>query len=89
MDRTSPLRSWASLFIESFVEPGDLAHPALPFPVLHPHDLIVGPVEVVGYVGYLLGEPLRGVAYDSPGPFTSTSNRPSQWGQATSILIVP
>jgi hypothetical protein len=39
-----------------------LLHPAAALPVFEPHDLLVGPVEVVGDVGYLLEEPLRGVA---------------------------
>jgi len=36
--------------------------------------LVRGPVQVVGKEGYLLGQPLRGVAQDSPTGLASTSN---------------
>jgi hypothetical protein len=46
--------------------------------VLQTHDLLVGPVEVVSDVGYLLKQSVQGVAYSPPQPFTSSSNLPSQ-----------
>jgi len=35
-------------------------------------------VKVIGDVGYLLEQSVRGVAYYPPEPLTSTSNAPSQ-----------
>ncbi len=71
------------------VDARDFVDPAVSLPVFHPHDRFIRPVEVVCNVGYLLEQPLRGVAYVSPGPLTSTSNLLSQCGQLTSILEVP
>lgn len=72
--------------------PVDLRHfldPELPFPVLQLHDLLVRPVKVEGYVGYLLEQPGRGVAYASPAPVTSTSNLASQSGHLTPTRACP
>jgi hypothetical protein len=42
------------LLVQSLVNVGNFSHPALPFSVLQGHDLLMGPVEVIGDVGYLL-----------------------------------
>lgn len=35
----------------------------------------MGPVEVIGDIGYLLVQAIQGVAYDPPNSVRSTSNR--------------
>lgn len=93
MDQSLSLVPWMLAFRRFIVHPPvdarDLFHPSTSLPVLHSHDRVIRPVEMVGYVGYLLGQPLRGVAYVSPEPLISTSNFPSQWGQFTETLDVP
>jgi hypothetical protein len=46
--------------------------------MLHLHDLIVGPVQMVRNICYLLVQAIRGVAGYSPRPAVSTSNSPWQ-----------
>jgi len=77
------------LFVESLIDRGDLGNPLLPLAVFQPHDLVIGPVEVKGDVGYLLEQPVRGVANYSPAISNSTSNSSSQWGQATARRLWP
>ncbi len=76
-------------FHQPAVDPGDLLRPALPVGVLEGQDLVQRPVEVVGDVGYLLEQPVEGVAYDPPRRTTSTSNSCWQPGQATGTSVVP
>lgn len=53
----------------------DLLHPAAPVLVLHLQDLLERPVKVVGDVGYLLEQAVKGVAcYAPPNWPRSTSN---------------
>jgi hypothetical protein len=48
------------------------------------------PVEVVGDEGYLLAEPVEGVAYDSPaGATPCTSNPRPQSGHTAGTVVVP
>ncbi len=54
-------------------DPGDFLHPSPPLGVLEREQLLVRPVEMVGDIGYLLVEPVEGVAYDSPGDSGSDS----------------
>ena len=54
------------LRLERLVDFDHLFNPLLPFWVLHGHNLVVGPVKVVGQVGYLLPQPRNGVADGSP-----------------------
>lgn len=56
--RCLPYSSPRSLPIQRLVNPCHLLHPALARSVLQAHDLVMGPVEVVGQVGYLLKEAL-------------------------------
>jgi hypothetical protein len=42
------------LLVQSLVNPGNFSDPALPFSMLQGHDLLMGPVEVIGNIGYLL-----------------------------------
>jgi hypothetical protein len=42
------------LLIQSLVNVGNFSDPALPFSVRQGHDLLMGPVEVIGDIGYLL-----------------------------------
>ena len=44
--------------------------------MLQVHDLLEGPVEVVGDKGYLLAELVEGVAYDPPA---SAGSRSKVW----------
>jgi hypothetical protein len=49
---------------------------SLPLVVLHREDVVQRPVKVIGDVGYLLEQALRGVARYTPRPTVSTSNSP-------------
>jgi hypothetical protein len=44
------------------IDLGDLFQPCPAFGVFHPDNLVIGPVEIIGNVGYLLIERLEGVA---------------------------
>lgn len=68
---------------------GNFLDPSLPFPVLKVHDLGVGPMEVIGDEGYLLVQPVEGVARYSPTGSSSTSNWCSHLGQMAVMLPVP
>jgi hypothetical protein len=48
--------------VEPFVDSGYLLHPGLPAAMIHFEDGIRRPMKVIGDVGYLLIEPLEGVA---------------------------
>jgi len=52
----------ANLLLDLVIEPAiDLRyffHPALALEMIEAHDLLVGPVEVIGNVGYLLKKPV-------------------------------
>jgi hypothetical protein len=50
--------------------------------MLHVHDFVMRPVKVISEKGYLLVEPIEGVADYSPMGMTSTSNLCSHLGQA-------
>lgn len=82
--------SLSSLFtIHSLVNIRDLRNPLLPLAMIHTHNLVMGPVEVIGDVGYLLIQAICGVAGYPPRLAASTSNSPSQWGQLTSSRLWP
>ena len=68
---------------------GDFLHPPLPLAVLEPQQLLVRPVEVVSDIGYLLVEPVEGVAYDSPGGSGSASKACWQCGQTNLSAVLP
>src|SRR5690348_1645882 len=59
------------LVVEAAVDGGDLGGPGAPVRVLQGQQFGQGPVQVVGQIGYLLAEPLEGVAADSPAGGTS------------------
>jgi hypothetical protein len=91
---TSPGRSprwfWPlCLFIETRVDRGDSFHPLPSIGMLQGENFFERPVKVVSDVGYLLVEPIEGVAYDSPVCKTSTSNEWLQDGQVTATFIAP
>lgn len=69
--------------IEALINPGHFMHPALSLAMVELHKLIVRPVEVIGQIGYLFEQAVRGVAYGSPTASISTSNDSSQRGQTT------
>ena len=71
------------------VDLADLLHPAAAIRVLQAQDVLEGPVEMVGDIGYLLVEALQGVAYDPPVPAISTSNAWPHSGQVTGIMVLP
>ena len=75
--------------VELRINSGDLVDPSLTLAVLQVHDLVIGPVEVVSNVGYLLEQAVRRVAYSSPDPLTSTSNSASHSGQVIPMCAVP
>lgn len=72
--------------VEGVVDLGNLRSPSPPFPMFHIQQSFVGPVEMVGNVGYLLVKPVEGVAYNSPGGSGSTSKPCWQLGQLTAIF---
>ena len=72
------------------VDLGDLTNPDLPLPVFHVEDIVDGPMEVVGDVGYLLVDLFQGVAQYPPKPVPiSTSNSCLQAGQLTWMVDAP
>lgn len=74
------------LLVEGFVDLCNLSSPPTPLPMFHVQQPLVGPVEMVGDVGYLLVKPVEGVAYNSPGGSGSTSKPCWQLGQLTAIF---
>src|SRR3972149_414062 len=77
------------LSAHALIDPGNLLTPPLPFPVFHIDDLIKRPVEVICDKGYLLVQPVEGVAYYSPRGSASASNSCSHLGQVAFILLEP
>src|SRR5262249_6518996 len=85
-------RAWlwpANVLVPPLVDASDLLDPSLPFAVFHPHDLVVGPVQVVGEVRSLFAQPRRGVARPPPRLAVSTSKSPWQCGQVTASRVCP
>lgn len=79
--RGHPQQTQRSLFgsAESFVDFADLFDPFVALPMLQVHDVIEGPVEVIGDVRYFLVKCFRGVARypspaDSPSPASSSTS---------------
>ena len=72
---------------------GHLPHPQPPVRVLHLKKILRLPVEIVREIGYLLMNPVEGVAYDPPGsacaPLGSTWKTLLQFGQVTVNSAVP
>lgn len=68
---------------------GNFSNPHPPVSVLHVQKLLVLPVQVVREVGYLLSDPLEGVAYDPPRREMSTSIGVEHSGQFTGTRVVP
>src|SRR5206468_3538633 len=85
--RTAPALGW--LLVDTLIDPRDLVDPAAPFEMRHRKQLLGVPVEVVRDVGYLLVELLQGVAHDSPGSPSSTSNRAEHCGHTTACFDSP
>src|SRR2546422_6327492 len=88
MDHSARLTPYVSVLrpgalVQPLVELCDLSDPPPPLPAIQRQDLVSRPVEVEGDVGYLLEQPLRGVANHSPTLPTSTSNARSHWGHLT------
>lgn len=48
--------------VKPAVDPGDLFNPLAPLGMLQVENVVEGPVEVIGQVGYLLLQAIRGVA---------------------------
>lgn len=77
-----------SLLVHAAVDLGDLAAEPQAFPVLHGHELLIPPVEVIPEKSYLLIDPVQGIAFRySPKGGTSILNFSPQEGQATSTLM--
>lgn len=64
-------------------------NPAATSAMFHLQHLLLGPVKMVGNVGYLLVQLIEGVAYDPPRLARSTSNFLWQSGQVTGIRVMP
>lgn len=75
---------------ELAVDSADLFHPLPALGMLQLEHCAPRPVEVVGDEGYLLAEPVQGVAYDSPvGATPCTLNPRPQSGQTAGTFVVP
>jgi hypothetical protein len=77
------------VLVETAVDRGNFLGPSPSIGVLQGEDLIERPMKVIGDVGYLLLEPIEGVAYDSPDGKKSTSKLVLHDGQVTAILAAP
>jgi len=73
--------------VQAPVDGSDLIDPPAALSVFQLHDLFIRPVKVIGNIGYLLKQTVRGVAYSSPEPPTSTSNFVSHAGQVTLMRL--
>src|SRR3954447_12545219 len=71
------------------IDARDFRDPHLPVQVLHRHNLVVRPMEVICDVGYLLGKPLQGVANHSPEISASSSKLASHLGHVTDSRLCP
>src|SRR5207244_1689475 len=78
-----------SFTISAFVNGRDFLDPAAALRVLQVHDCLDGPVEVIGYEGYLLIQRLERVAYNPPSAFISTSKVCEHSGQTAPRLALP
>src|SRR5699024_8240712 len=75
------------LLVHLVVDMGDLPAEAQPLPVLHAHQLLISPVQVISQKSYLLVDAVQGIAFCySPRSGTSTLNFSPQLGQVTSIF---
>jgi hypothetical protein len=79
--RPSCMASAFSCFVHSSVNRANFPHPAPTIAVLHIHDLGLGPVNVIGNVGYLLVQLIEGVAYNPPKVGRSISKACRHCGQ--------
>src|SRR5512138_1057798 len=82
-------RRFVRRLVQRLVGPRDLGDPALALAMIERHHLIVGPVQIARDVRYLLEDPVRGVAHDSPTGLVSTSKWPWQWGHVTPSRLCP
>ena len=73
IDRSRCLPFSPSGLVKPAVDIGDLLHPPLSFGVFEIQDVVPRPMEMVGDVGYLLVQPVEGVALYSP-PRLARSN---------------
>lgn len=85
----SRLTALVRLVVDSAVDRRHFLRPSPTIGVLQREDVVERPMQVIRDVGYLLVEPLKGVAYDSPAGKKSTSNVLSHFGQVTVIFDVP
>ena len=67
---------------------GHLPHPQPPVRVLHLEKILRLPMEIVREIGYLLMNPIEGVAYDPPRREISTSMGVWHSGQVTGTMVV-
>jgi hypothetical protein len=75
---------------ELAVDSADFFHPLPSLGVFQFEYGAPRPVEVIGDEGYLLAEPVQGVAYDSPVDATPCTSKPRpQSGQTAGTLVVP
>lgn len=71
-------RSWLSLTagsgtLQASIDVCNFIDPVLPLDVFEFQNVVERPVEMVGEVGYLLAQTIKGVAYDPPSSARSTS----------------
>lgn len=79
----------AGALAEAPVDPGDLIYPLLPVAMFQIKNVLKRPVEVIGQVGYLLVQAVKGVAYDPPSSARFTSCLVWQAGHATVMTLLP
>ncbi len=75
---------------ELAVDFADLFDPLAALGMLQLEHRAPRPVEVIGDEGYLLAEPVEGVAYDSPVGATPCTSKPRpQSGQTAGTVVAP
>src|SRR3954454_15905372 len=79
--------------VDALVDLGDLLDPHVALLVLHLEDVVHAPVKMVRDIGYLAGDLVQRVAYDSPSAVApvpmSTWNSCPQLGHLAPTLAVP
>jgi hypothetical protein len=77
-------------FTDPVIDLCNLFYPLLPLSMFHLQDVLERPVEVVGNVGYLLVQPVEGVAcYSPPKRLISTAKPWLHSGHVADIRLVP
>lgn len=79
--------SFCSFTLPLLVNGRHLAHPPLSLLMIHVHQLIIGPVEVMGDVGHFPVKPVKRVDNHPPKGDTSAAKPCRQWGHVRSNVV--